>query len=215
MTPDWKSALGTSAAAVGATLDAVALDALALFCDRLLEWNKKIDLTTITNPDQVREKHVVDSLAGVPLLRSGDRRVADLGSGGGFPGVVLAIVDRSRQVVSVESRTKKAVFQRQVARELKLTNLEVLDQRIEDLSIPRPDLITARALADLGELVRLNEAWLEEGAHLLAWKSTKVDEELAGAKARIERLGLVVLDRKDFALPESKEPRTLIRLGRT
>lgn len=215
MTPEWKATLATSAAAVGVTLDPASLDALALFCDRLLEWNRKIDLTTITDPGAVREKHIVDSLAGVPLLRAGDRRLADLGSGGGFPGVVLAIVDRSRQVVSVESRTKKAVFQRQVARELKLTNLEVLDQRIEDLSIPRPDLLTARALADLDELIRLNEARLEEGAHLLVWKSSKVDEELRGAKARIARLGLVVLDRRDFALPESGEPRTLLRLGRS
>lgn len=214
VTPAWKEALAKGATALGASLDAAAVEALALFCDRLLEWNRKIDLTTITDPDQVREKHVLDSLSGIPLLRANDRRLADLGSGGGFPGVVLAIADRSRQVVSVESRTKKAVFQRQVGRELGLSNLEVLGVRIEELSIARPDLITARALASLDELLRLNEAWIEDGAQLLAYKSSKADEELALAKGRMAKLGVFVLDRKDFALPESGEPRTLLRIGR-
>lgn len=214
MTPAWQSALATGAASLGVTLAPEVVARLATFADRLIEWGAKIDLTSIKDPDEIREKHFLDSLAGLPLLRERDRRLADLGSGGGFPGVVLAIVDPGRHVVSVESRSKKAVFQRQVGRELGLPNLEVHAERIENLaSLERPDLVIARALADMDELVRLSERWLSAGAELLAWKSSKIDEELAAARPRIERLGLRILDRKDLTLPESGEPRTLVRVG--
>lgn len=214
MTPAWKEALFTSAVALGVPIGSATVEALGAFCDRLLEWNAKIDLSSIKDPDEIRAKHVLDSLAGFLLLRSADVRIADLGSGGGFPGVVLAIADPARRIVSVESRTKKAVFQRQVARELGLQNLEVLGERIEDLKIERPDVVTARALADLDELLRLTESWLGEGTHLLAYKSSKANEELAGAATRMAKSGLVLLERRDFALPETGEPRTLLRIGR-
>lgn len=214
MTPEWKAALARGATTLGVPLEAATVERLATFADRLLEWGAKIDLTSIKDPGEIREKHFLDSLAGAALLLERDRRIADLGSGGGFPGVVLAILDPDRRVVSVESRSKKAVFQRQVGRELGLANLEVHADRIEALTIPAPDLVTARALAELGELLRLSESWIAGGAQLLAWKSTKVDQELVAAKGRMDRLGLQVLERKDFALPESGEPRTLLRIGK-
>lgn len=214
MTPAWKDALIAGASALGVPIDSTKAELLARFCDRLLEWNAKIDLSSITDPDEVREKHVLDSVAGVALLRATDLRIADLGSGGGFPGVVLAIVEPSRKVVSVESRGKKGVFQRQAARELGITNIEVRSERIEALELePPPDVITARALADVDELVRLTERWLRKGSHLLAYKSSKVDEELAAAEPRLAKAGVRVLERKDFSLPGSGEPRTLLRLG--
>lgn len=213
MTPEWKEALLLGAATLGLPIDEATADRLGRFCDRLLEWNAKIDLSSITDPDEVREKHVLDSLAGLAVFRPGDHRVADLGSGGGFPGVVLAIVDPARTVLSVESRGKKAVFQRQIARELGLTNLEVKEARIEALEMERPDVITARALADLDELVRLTERWLRAGAHLVAYKSSKVDEEVAGASDRMTKTGVAILQRVDFELPGSGEPRTLLRIG--
>jgi len=213
VTPAWKDALIAGASALGVPIDSTKAELLARFCDRLLEWNAKIDLSSITDPDEVREKHVLDSLAGVALLRATDLRIVDLGSGGGFPGVVLAIVDPSRRVVSVESRGKKGVFQRQAARELGITNLEVRSERIEALELELPDVITARALADVDELVRLTERWLRKGSHLLAYKSSKVDEELAAAEPRLAKTGVRVLERKDFSLPGSGEPRTLLRLG--
>jgi len=216
VTPAWKEALAAGAAALPVPIAPATVDALATFCDRLLEWNAKIDLSSIKDPDEIRAKHVLDSLSGFLLLRPADVRVADLGSGGGFPGVVLAIADPARRFVSVESRTKKAVFQRQVARELGLKNLEVLGERIEDVTkkIERPDVVTARALAELDELLRLTDSWLAEGTHLLAYKSSKADEELSAAATRMAKGGFVLLDRKDFALPETGEPRTLLRIGR-
>lgn len=213
VTPEWKEALASGAARLGHPLDAARVESLARFCDRLLEWNAKIDLSSITDPDDVLEKHVLDSLSGLALVRPGDLRLADLGSGGGFPGVVLAIVEPERHVLSVESRGKKAVFQRQVARELGLTHLEVRSERIEALVMDPPDLITARALADLDELLRLTDRWLRQGSHLLAYKSSRVDEELRAAKPRMSKGGILVLERKDLTLPRG-EPRTLLRLGK-
>jgi 16S rRNA (guanine527-N7)-methyltransferase len=211
--PAWREKLAAGAATLGAPLDAGQVLALSAFCERLLQWNKKIDLTSIKDPDQIREKHVLDSLAGVPMLRPADRRIADLGSGGGFPGIVLAIVEPNRTVLSVESRGKKVVFQRQVARELGLANFEVRETRIEEATL-EVDLLTARALADIDELLRLTAPWLAKGVALLAYKSSKVDEELAAAGARMTKEGIAVVERRDLALPESGEPRTLLRLAR-
>ena len=215
MTKAWLDRLAEGASALGVPLGADALASLGRFADRLVEWNARIDLSAIKDLDEIREKHFLDSLAGVPLLRSADRRIVDLGSGGGFPGVALAIVCPDRAFVSVESRSKKAVFQRQVARELGLTNLEVRAERIESLDLDAPDLFTARALADLDALVEMTERWLAAGSHLLAWKASRLDAELAAAKPRLGEHSLEVLDRSDFVLPESGEPRALVRLGRT
>ena len=214
MTPAWTEALLRGAAALGIPLDASTGARLSTFADRLLEWGAKIDLTSIKDPDEIRKKHFLDSIAGLAFLRPTDRRIADIGSGGGFPGVVLAIVDPTRHVVSIESRSKKAVFQRQVGRELGLTNLEVLAERVEDVKTAPPDLVTARALADLDSLVELTKPWLAIGAGLLAWKSSRVDAELEAAAKRMAAVGVEVLERKDFTLPESNEPRTLLRVGR-
>lgn len=212
MTPDWQDKLRAGADVLGVPISPTQAATLATFCDRLVEWNAKIDLSSIKDPDEIREKHFLDSLAGVTLLRESDRRIGDLGSGGGFPGIVLAILEPGRHVVSVESRTKKGVFQRQVARELGLRNFEVRTERIEDAGFDA-DLLTARALADLDELLRLTARWLGKGSSLLAYKSSRADAELAAAAPRMAKAGIAVVERRDFVLPESKEPRVLLRLS--
>lgn len=211
----WVEKLVAGAGTLGVALDAPAAARLARFADRLVEWGAKMDLSSIDDLDAIREKHFLDSLAGLPLLdRPG--RLIDLGSGGGFPGLVLAIVRPDLQVLSVESRSKKGVFQRQVARDLGLKNLEVRTARIEEVaaSEPAPAWVTARALADLSALLELAKPWLAAGSRLLAWKSSKVAEELAAAAPAMSAAALTVLARRDFALPESGDPRTLVVIGK-
>ncbi len=211
----WIERLVEGSATLGVTLDAANAARLATFADRLAEWGAKMDLSSIEGLDEIREKHFLDSIAGLPLLdRPG--RLIDLGSGGGFPGVVLAILRPDLDVLSVESRSKKGVFQRQVARELGVKNLEVQTARIEEVaaSEPAPVWVTARALADLSGLLALAKPWLAGGAGLVAWKSSKVDEELAASAAEMAAERLAVDKRREVRLPESGDPRTLVVIGR-
>ncbi len=210
MTPAWIEKLIEGSAALGVALDGPTAEALAKFADRLLEWGAKMDLTSITDPGEIREKHFLDSLAAVPLLGEA-KEIVDLGSGAGFPGLVLAAILRNAKVLSVESRSKKSVFQRQVIRELGLANATAETARAEEVIAKHapPTFVTARALTDLDDLIRLTEPWLAKGTTLLAFKASGVDEELAKAKARIERLGLAI-ERRDWKLPESGDPRTFV-----
>lgn len=206
MTPAWIARLAESAGALGVSLDADAAQRLGRFADLLEVWGARMDLSSIRDPDEVREKHFVDSLAGLRVVR-GPGLFVDFGSGAGFPGLVLAIARPELEVLSVESRSKKGVFQRQVLRELKIENASVITARAEDVirETPAPTWIGARALTDLAGLVTLARPWLDAGATLVAWKSSKVEAEIAAAGLE----GLVV-ERDEFALPESGDPRTLV-----
>lgn len=210
MTPAWIEKLIEGSAALGVPIDRPVAEKLARFADRLLEWGAKMDLTSITDPDEIREKHFLDSLSVVPLLR-GAKEVVDLGSGAGFPGLVLAAILSNTRIVSVESRSKKSVFQRQVIRELGLTNATAETARAEEViaKTAAPTIVTARALTDLDGLLALVEPWLAKGTTLVAFKASGVEDELARAKARIDRLALAV-ERRDLRLPESGDPRTFV-----
>ena len=204
MTSGWIEKLCAGAAALSAPLDERAAGKLALFADKLLEWGKKMDLTSITDPDEVREKHLLDSLAGAAILSG---TVVDIGSGAGLPGLVLAIARPDLKVMSVESRAKRCVFQRQMIREVGIPNASVVEARAEDVVAkePAPEWVTARAVADLAALVRLVDPWLRAGSALLAYKGPK-EELLGAADLRVET--------RRFALPESHDPRSLVIVRR-
>jgi 16S rRNA (guanine527-N7)-methyltransferase len=150
-------------------------------------------ITTVRDPADAAEVHVADSLEGfrAPPLR-GAAAIADLGSGGGFPGLVLAIARPGARVALVESVQRKAGFLRGAAEELGLENVDVVQARAEGwpAGIGRQDVVTARALAALPVLVEYAAPLLVEGGHLVAWKGRRdADEEAAGAAAA-QALGL-------------------------
>jgi 16S rRNA (guanine527-N7)-methyltransferase len=217
VTREWIERLIKGAAVLGVELAPEAANDLATFADRLVEWGAKMDLSSITDLDQIREKHFLDSLAAAPLLDRGGSLV-DMGSGPGFPGLVLAVVRPDLQVVSVESRSKKTSFQRQVVRDLDLTNVEVRTARVEELVAKdaAPVWITARAVAELGDLIALVSRWLEDGGStLVAWKASKSEAEIASAAKSLKSTETRVLRRPSFRLPESGDYRELVFVGRT
>jgi len=142
-------------------------------------------ITAIRAAEQGVELHVADSLAGlaVPAVRAA-RRVADLGSGGGFPGLVLAIALPQTIVVLVESVSRKCAFLRATAEELELGNVEVAHARAEEWNRPAVDVVTARALAPLPVLAEYGAPLLRDGGVLVAWKGRRdAAEERSGAAA--------------------------------
>ena len=157
----------------------------------LLAWNAAINLTAITDPASIARLHVADSLAALGLLPGlPQATVLDLGSGGGFPGLTLAAAMSSARFSLVESVGKKAAFLATAVEALGLgPRVEVADVRAETLPPGTWDIVTARAVGSLAELIELALPLLAPGGHLLAWKRGDIDAELATAGRAAVTLG--------------------------
>jgi 16S rRNA (guanine527-N7)-methyltransferase len=181
---DLARALQSDAAAMGWSLPDHAADRLASYRGLLAKWNDTYNLTALRDPAQMRTQHLADCLAVVAPLRrhaaARPLRVLDVGSGGGLPGVVLAIVEPAWDVTCVDTVGKKAAFVRQVAAELGLPNLHAEHARVEALRAGRPfDLITSRAFASLPDFVRLTRPLLAPAGAWMAMKGKRPDDEIA------------------------------------
>ena len=173
-----RESLLAGAAQLELELEADTAERLLIFLRELLNWNRRINLTAITDPEQALSHHVLDSLAVAPHVDAAP--LLDVGSGGGLPGIVLAILRPDLTVYSVDSRHKKISFQRDVARKLGLANVLASSARIEDWQAPAPmTQIISRAFASLADFIALAGGQLAEGGRLLAMKGRVPEEELA------------------------------------
>lgn len=178
-------------ASSGAVVDATARAIIEGHVRLLLAWSAAINLTAITDPVTIARLHVADSLAALPLLPpwSGGS-ILDLGSGGGFPGLPLAAMLPAARFTLVESVGKKAGFLRTVVEALGLAGrVAVANVRAEALAPGRWDIVTARAVGSLAELIELSLPLLEPGGCLLAWKRGDLMAELATAREAAAALG--------------------------
>lgn len=153
-------------AAVGFDVTAEQGTALAAFVELLLRWNKVHNLTGVRGADEMVDRHLVESLALRALLKGAD--IADVGSGGGLPGLPLAIAEPARRFTLIESRSKRVHFLRHAAAELKLGNVEVAHGRAEGLRVERPfATVLARAVAPPAELLAICRHLTAPGSILL------------------------------------------------
>ena len=168
--------------AIGLPLAAKQTAALAAFVELLLKWNKVYNLTGVRGADEVVDRHFVESFALRPLLEG--THVADVGSGGGLPGVPLAIVEPERRFTLIESRAKRVRFLRHVVAELKLANTEVAHGRAEDLPVTRPfDTVLARAVAPPAELLSICRHLTAPGSILLLLTAAHLQDAFRGLAA--------------------------------
>lgn len=143
----------------------------------LVKWNKAYNLTAVTEPEAMVNRHLLDSLSIWPYIPYG--LAVDAGTGAGLPGLVLAIAGRGEHWVLVDGNGKKIRFIRHACRALGLTHVAPVHGRIETLALAQsPRVIVARALASLGQLVAWTERWLNEGAVLLAMKAELKESEI-------------------------------------
>jgi len=176
---------------LGLVVDARQVDALAAFLGLLQRWNATYNLTAVRDPEQMLVQHLADCLAVVaPLQRqlaaSPQPRLLDVGSGGGLPGAVLAIMRPELDVTCVDAVGKKAAFVRQVAAELALPNLRAEHARVESLKLPPFDVIASRAFASLADFVAASRAQLAASGRWMAMKGKRPDAEMAVLPAQIE-----------------------------
>lgn len=181
------AALRDGAAALGLALPGAAVERLCAFGELLLKWNRVYNLTAIRDPAELLTAHLLDSLAVLPWL-DGVGRLADVGSGGGLPGVVLAIARPDLLVSSIEAVNKKASFQQQAKIELGLDNLAVFNCRVErlavaDLPAGAVDGVISRAFSSLGNFAALSAHLLVPAGALYAMKGTLPAGELAALPA--------------------------------
>ncbi|MBR8056395.1 16S rRNA (guanine(527)-N(7))-methyltransferase RsmG [Burkholderia dolosa] len=193
------------AAALDVALTDAQRDQLLDYVALLGKWNAVYNLTAIRDPQQMMIQHILDSLSIVPHLRARESaRVLDVGSGGGLPGIVLAIVRPHWHVTLNDIVQKKSAFQTQMRAELKLANLSVVTGRVESLQpgvdVPEKfDVIVSRAFADLSDFVKLARHLVARGGSIWAMKGVYPDDEIARLPERSRvnqtmRLAVPMLD---------------------
>ena len=180
--------LAAAASTLGLDVSPATLQQLMNYLDLLQRWNKVYNLTALRDPDDMLSRHLIDCLAALPALRRhvaglGGRRVRmlDVGSGGGLPGVVLAVTQPDWQVDCVDTVAKKSNFIRQASAELHLGNLRGLHARVENLDpeAGRYDVITSRAFASLAVFTSLSQHLLADHGVWMAMKGRDPQDEQA------------------------------------
>lgn len=180
---------------------------LLAYLGLMQKWNKAYNLTAIRDPQQMLIRHLLDSLAVVPHINSDE--LIDVGSGGGLPGIPLAILFPEQPITTLDSNSKKTRFQNQVRIELGLNNLEVIHGRVEAVEDRQFGQVISRAFASIVDMVNLSHALLAEKGVFLAMKGRYPDAELAELPPQY-----VLQQSYELHVPGLDEERHLLVLGR-
>ncbi len=184
------NSLKAAAGALAVPLSAAQADTLIAYLAMLQRWNSTYNLTAVRDPAQMLTQHLADCLAIIQPFRrlcgAAAHRLLDVGSGSGLPGVVIAALNPQIDVTCVDSVGKKAAFVRQVAGELRLTNLHAEHARVEQLKLPPFHIITSRAFASLADFTRLTCKHLAADGAWVAMKGKHPTEEIASLAADVD-----------------------------
>jgi 16S rRNA (guanine527-N7)-methyltransferase len=189
-TTAFRDELCGAAAQLGLPLEPATADRLLAYLALLQRWNKVYNLSALRDPAEMLTHHLLDCLAVVPPLQHHAKgrplRILDVGSGGGLPGVVLAIMEPQWSVTCVDAVAKKASFVRQVAGDLALPNLRAVHARVEDMpDAAQFDLIVSRAFASLADFTAWSRARLAPGGVWLAMKGRAPDDEVGALSPEV------------------------------
>ena len=202
-----KEQLIKGAASLGVELDETAVDKLFLYKKFLLEYNKNVNLTSIVDEQEFIVKHFLDSLTLLPELEiRRNMRIIDVGTGAGFPGVVLKIVRPDINLVLLDSLNKRIKFLEQAVELLALDGVLCIHGRAEEFSQKKDfraafDYATARAVAALPKLARICLPFVKPGGIFIAMKGRNYHEEVKEAKLPLKRIGGVICEIREITLP--------------
>ena len=187
------------------------------YMDGILEWNDKVNLTAITDRDEFVVRHYIDSVmsAGSPEIRTA-KQIADVGTGGGFPGVPLAILFPDKEFVLIDSLAKRLKIIEDLCKSTGIGNVTVVHGRAEDLAGKKGpyresfDCVVSRAVAAMAALSELCIPFLRTGGTFIAYKGSDPEQELEEAAAAIEVTGGRLLRTERYADPDNALEHTLI-----
>lgn len=201
--------------ALGIILTEKQIEQFLTYYEMLVEWNGFMNLTAITEYDEVMKKHFIDSIS---LIKAYDvnkpASVIDVGTGAGFPGLALKIAYPNLQVTLLDSLNKRIQFLNEVIEKLGLTGVETIHGRAEDFAKPgklreKFDLCVSRAVANLSTLSEYCLPFVKVGGQFISYKSEKITEEMTAAENAIRILGGKVVNQVEFQLPDSDIYRNL------
>lgn len=188
------------------------------YMELLIEWNEKINLTAITDPEEIILKHFIDSLTIYKYIKK-DSKIVDVGTGAGFPGIPLSIVDSSFKITLVDSLNKRLIFLENIVKELELQNVELVHARAEEFGQNKKyresfDVATSRAVANLSTLSEYLIPLVKINGKCICMKASEAGEEIKEAKKAINVLCGAIEKIEEFDLPNSDIGRTIIIINK-
>lgn len=202
-------------------LDEKAVESFKTYKALLKEWNEKINITTITDDVEIDIKHFIDSLTPLTTnLFEGNKKVIDVGTGGGFPGIPLKILKDDLEITLLDSLNKRIKFLNEVIDNLKLNKIEAVHGRAEELSRKKEyreqyHICISRAVASLDTLSEYCLPFVKLGGHFISMKGPDVEDELKLSKNAINTLGGKVAEVEKIKLPSSDIEHSLIIIEKT
>ena len=186
------------------------------YMNLLLEWNEKINLTAITEPNEIILKHFVDCGTILKMLDN-NSKIIDLGTGAGFPGIPLKILNKELDITLMDSLNKRIIFLDEVIKNLKLDKIKTVHSRAEDLARikeyrERYDIVLSRAVANLPVLLEYTLPFLKKGGRCICMKGPNIDEEIKNAQKALKVLGGEIEKIDTIVLPNSDITRNIITI---
>ena len=208
----------TGARHFGLELSPEDLSRFSLYLEEIQRWSGITNLVSQAAPTTIIRKHILDSLAITGLIPA-EGRVLDLGSGAGFPGLVLALVKPRQEIVLLEARRKRASFLKEVARKTKITNLKIYEGRAEVLSAEKSlylsfPIVVTRATWNIREFLLLANPFIENRGIALAMKGPQAEKELEKLDQTLENTSFYLQRKYEYILPFGTEKRQIIVFGK-
>lgn len=188
------------------------------YMNLLIEWNKKINLTAITDENDVILKHFVDSLTVLKYIKEDDS-IIDIGTGAGFPGIPLKIMNSGVKITLVDSLNKRIVFLNEVIDKLNLKNIKAIHGRVEEVARNKEhrenyDVVVSRAVANMSTLSEYMVPFAKMGGRCICMKGANIQEELRESKNAIKELGGKIELVDNFRLPQSDYERNNVVISK-
>ena len=195
------------------------LDKFYRYMALLIEWNDKMKLTAIIDPEEIILKHFIDSLTILKYIKENEK-IVDMGTGAGFPGIPISIMCSKNKITLVDSLNKRLIFLQEVIKQLELKNVETIHARAEDFGknkIYREqfDVATSRAVANLSTLSEYLLPLVKIGGKCICMKASDIEQEVQDAKKAIDVLGGTIYQIEKFTLPQSDIGRTIIMINKS